>query len=119
MTYAWISRFDKTVKAAAKARPKPNSLKGPEAAKQVLSSKATPQGVDLIFDPLDPTGLQKGQEVLGFPSDSGSKHQDQGKLVGLSGKESVIERKAPTGETVWIHHPRAGFRIKAVDTTKL
>jgi hypothetical protein len=108
--FAWIDRFDASTKAAAKTRPK--SLKGPEAMKQISSSDfAEAEGK---VDGNDPTGLKKGQEVEVWPIDSGFSHKDKGKLVALSTDEIVIESKMQDGQTVRVHTPRHGFRLRAV-----
>ena len=67
----------------------------------------------------DPTGLKKGQEVEVWPVDSGFNHRDRGLLVALSTKEIVIESKTKAGETVRVHAPRHGFRLRALGSSSL
>jgi hypothetical protein len=108
--FAWIDRFQRAV-SAAKANSKPKTLKGPEAASQVGSSEfAEP---DVVFDSSCPSGLKKGQEVQVWPTDTGFKNKDRGRLVGLSMHEIVIETETEEGKVVRIHTPRHGFRVRA------
>jgi len=112
--FAWIDRFSKAVKAAATKAGKPKTLQGTEAVNQISKSDyAEPES---LVDASDPTGLKKGQEIEVWPSDSGFNHKDRGKLVGLSGKEIVIESKTQTGQIVRIHAPRHGFRVRGISS---
>jgi len=115
--FAWIERFYRAVKAAAQKAGKPKPIKGPEAVKQISSSEFAESEAEV--DPEDPTGFKKGQEIEVWPIDSGFNHKDRGKLVGLSGKEIVIESKTKEGKMVRIHAPRHGFRVRAVGGSKL
>jgi hypothetical protein len=89
---------------------KPKSLKGQEAVNQI--SKLHYAESESSVDADDPTGLKKGQEVEVWPIDSGSNHRDRGLLLGLSGDEIVIESKTRDGQSVRVHTPRHGFRIR-------
>lgn len=110
--FAWIHRFDTAVKQAATNLGKPKSLKGAEALEQISKSEfAEPEGE---VDSDDPTGLKKGQEIEVWPIDSGFSHKDKGKLVALSGAEIVIESKTENGQSVRVHTPRHGFRLRGV-----
>lgn len=62
----------------------------------------------------DPSGLQKGDEVEVWPTDSGSNHRDRGRLVKLDGGEIVVQGRTGGGKTVRIHAPRHGFRVRKV-----
>ncbi|RDL37606.1 uncharacterized protein BP5553_05039 [Venustampulla echinocandica] len=111
-TFAWIKRFDAAVKAAAKKEGKPKTIKGPEALDIVSRSEFAE--AEALVDSSDPTGLKKGQEIRVWPTDSGFSHKDSGKLVGLDGKEIVIEKKNKSGKTVRVHAPRHGFRSDSI-----
>lgn len=92
---------------------KPKTLKGAEALQQISASGfAEDEGT---VDAGDPTGLQKGQEVEVWPVDTGFNHKDRGPLVALSGAEIVIESTTAEGQTVRVHTPRHGFRLRPVD----
>jgi len=81
--------------------------------KQISSSDfAEPEGV---VDSTDPTGLKKGETVEVWPIDSGFNHKDRGALVSLTGAEIVIQSKTVDGQTVRIHTPRHGFRLRGVE----
>lgn len=115
--FAWIGRFNRAVREAGKKGPKPKSIKGDEAAAQILGSDyAEPLGE---VDDKDPQGLKKGTEVLVHPIDSGVFNKDRGTLLALSGQEIVIEVKGETGKTVRVHAPRHGFRVVAVADSKI
>ena len=110
--FAWIARFDAAIAAAKKTAVKPTTLKGDEPVKKVLQADfAEPEAQ---VDKKDPSGLKKGQEVKTWPIDSGFRHHERGRLVGLTGQEVVLEGKSEKGAVVRIHHPRTGFRIQGV-----
>ncbi|KAF7951965.1 uncharacterized protein EAE97_001462 [Botrytis byssoidea] len=111
-TYAWIGRFEQAVRLAAKKNPKPTVLSGAEVLEKVAASDFV-EG-DEGVDALDPTGLQRGQEVEVWPIDTGMKRRDRGFLVGLSTREIVVESVMRGGTRVRIHTPRYGFRIRGV-----
>lgn len=117
-TWAWLARFAATTRAAAKNQPKPKNLSGEEALKAIAAAKWSDdvEGVQSG----DPSGLKQGQVIQIWPTDSGFKNRDQGKLVGLTTKEIVWETKTKEGNVVRVHAPRSGFRIMAVkDGAKL
>jgi len=62
----------------------------------------------------DPTGLKKGDQVEVWPIDSGFTRKDRGALVGLDGREIVVDGRTEKGERVRIHAPRHGFRLRGV-----
>lgn len=110
--FAWIDRFKKAIASAKSSVPKPTTLKGPDAIKHIMQAEfCEPEGhVDK-----DPLGLQKGQDIEMWPTDSGSKYHDKGVLSALNTQEIVIV--APTkigGKSVKIHYPRTNFRFVAV-----
>jgi hypothetical protein len=56
--------------------------------------------------------LKDKQLVIVWPTDSGSRHKDVGKLVSINSKELVIE--TIVGDTlVRVHAPRHRFRVYA------
>ncbi|KAI9647845.1 hypothetical protein NHQ30_004233 [Ciborinia camelliae] len=112
-TFAWIARFDAATRLAAQKVPKPQTLSGSKAMKIVAASEFVEED-EIVVDPLDPSGLAKGQEVEVWPIDTGMNNKDRGALVGLSSREIVIESRMKDGVKVKIHTPRHGFRIRAV-----
>ncbi|KAK3370226.1 hypothetical protein B0H63DRAFT_402434 [Podospora didyma] len=116
--YAWIARFQAAVSAAAKkkgAAARPKSVSGDEAHKTILESAFNEANVGVeSSEPIAQFhGLKSGHSVELWPTDSGSSHRDTGKLVGLGGKEVVVE----TDAGVRLHAPRHGFRLRAASTT--
>jgi hypothetical protein len=110
--FAWIERFTKAVSSAKASAPKPTTLKGPEAIKFITQASFAEAEGEVEEDPL---GLRKGQDVEVWPLDSGVKHHDRGRLVALNPKEVVIASSTePQGREVRVHHPRRGFRIRAL-----
>lgn len=110
-TIAWLQRYRDAVASAKERAPKPKKVEGDEAVKTILSGGFGEP--DLKVDSEDASGLKKGDEVEGWPADTGQKHRDRGSLVGLTPQQSVIEVKAQDGTTVRIHHPRWNFHIEA------
>lgn len=112
-THAWIERFSAAIAKAKASVPKATTLKGDEAVQ--LIAQAGFAEVEGDVDENDPLGLKKGQEVEVWPTDTGFKHRDRGRLLSLTKNEAVIAAKTKVGETeVRIHAPRAGFGIQAV-----
>lgn len=110
--FAWIVRFDKAVREAAKRAGKAKTVTGKEAVAIIEGSEfAEAEGGVEAGDPL---GLAKGETVEVWPIDSGFSHKDRGRLVGLCGREVVIESKTEGGKMVRVHAPRHGFRVKRV-----
>jgi hypothetical protein len=109
--FAWINRFQATVSAATKSLGKPKTVKGTEAVVAIESSGFAEDigGVD----PNDPSGLKKGQKVEVWPIDTGFRNKEKGQLLALSVSEIVIETKTQSGQTVRVHAPRHGFRVRA------
>ena len=106
--FAWITRFNKALNAAKAKAPKPTSLKGDAAAQRVLTANFA--DADIGFNVADQLGFKDGQEVQIWPVDSGSKHRDQGILIGLNDEEVVV---SIPGQQTRLHCPRTGFRIAA------
>lgn len=97
-------------KAKAEA-PKPTALKGDVAAQRIFNASYAEK--DLGIDQADPLGLQQGTPVEIYPTDSGSRHHDEGRLEGLSEDEAVLS-VGSKGKEVRVHFPRTGFRIKTL-----
>ena len=108
--FAWINRFQEAVSAAAKSLGKPKTAKGIEAAASIESSDFAEEIGDV--DPNDPSGLKKGQNVEVWPIDTGFRNKEKGQLLALSVSEIVIESKTQNGQTVRVHAPRHGFRVR-------
>ena len=50
-----------------------------------------------------------------WPTDTGSRHRDRGRLVGLTRSEVVLEVQSKVGgKVVRIHAPRHGFKVQPV-----
>lgn len=109
--YAWVARFNDAYKAARAAAPKPTSLKGTDALQRI--TQAVFAETDLAVDQSDPLHLEAGAEVEVWPTDSGFKHKDRGRLLRLSPNEVVIAVESETGKEIHLHTPRTNFRIAA------
>lgn len=107
--YAWIKRFHKAVQAAKATAPKVTSLKGEEAAEQILSAgfAEANKGINKADGQ---SSLREGDVVEVFPTDTGFSHRDNGKLIGLTGDEVVISLE----NGLRLHAPRTGFRVQQV-----
>ncbi|KAK6841468.1 hypothetical protein PG990_006530 [Apiospora arundinis] len=118
--YAWLGRFIKTVEAAEKENGEAKMVKGDEAAQLVFDSAfAEAEGSVEASNPVVAAeGLQKGDRVKMWPTDSGSGHKESGKLVSMGLKEIVVEAQGKDGTSVRIHAPRHGYKVKKdVDTS--
>jgi hypothetical protein len=110
--FAWIARFDKVVRDAAKAKGKAKTVTGKEAVAIIEGSEfAESEGDVEVGDPLE---LAKGDMVEVWPTDSGFNHKDRGRLVSLCGREVVIASRTEGGVEVRVHAPRHGFRVRGV-----
>ncbi|KAH7419977.1 hypothetical protein BKA64DRAFT_716358 [Cadophora sp. MPI-SDFR-AT-0126] len=116
--FSWISRFDAAIRAAAKKAGKPKTVKGDEAV-AIMRKAGYAEEQSLGVDEGDPSALKLGEWVEVWPTDSGSGHRDRGRLVGLSGREVVLETGGGEVEGVRVHAPRHGFRVRRVDGGKL
>jgi hypothetical protein len=110
--FAWVSRFQAAITAAKKVAGPPKTLTGPEAAAQIGSSEYAEEPGSV--DPKDPSGLQEGQTVSVWPTDTGFRNRDKGALIKLS-TEIVIETSTGEGKVVRVHAPRHGFRVRAAN----
>ncbi|KAE8454031.1 hypothetical protein EG329_007807 [Mollisiaceae sp. DMI_Dod_QoI] len=111
MVFAWVERFDKATREAAKKLGKPKTVKGAEA-REIMKKGGWMEEMEWVVQERDPSGLRKGMVVEVWPTDSGFNHKDRGVLVGLDWKEVVIESRMEDGNPVRIHAPRHGFRIR-------
>lgn len=109
--FAWVARFRRTVKAAEGSKPKP--LKGDEPLKLVNGWEFAEAEGEL--EEGDPTWLRKGDLVEVWPIETGFNPKDRGRLVVLNGEEILIESRTQIGESVRVHTPRHGFRLKSVE----
>ncbi|EFE37189.1 hypothetical protein TRV_08157 [Trichophyton verrucosum HKI 0517] len=118
--FAWITRFRQAL-SHAKGKMEEMLVSGSEVL-DGLQHESFAQ-IDAEFDDSDPLGLEKGEEVLVWPTDSGSTHQDAGALIGLNSKEIVLQRKtADSRFDIRIHFPRLNFKVVSaahVQQTKL
>lgn len=120
-TYTWARRFREATARARAAMPVPGTLSGEEAAARITGAAPLDEsGRDggLGLNEADPVvqaqGLRMGDEVTVWPTDSGSRHKDTGRLVGLSGAEVVLDVAVPgpAGSAVRLHAPRHGFALR-------
>lgn len=117
-TFEWLERYRGVVKKAIKDGPRPREVGSEEAIGIVVGSGARDE---VGIDENDPTEFKKGQVLRVWPVDTGSKHKDEGRLVGLTKDEVVLAVKTEKGDKeVYLHCPRWGFRIApAQETGKL
>lgn len=113
--FAWINRFNNAVKSGRSKIPRPTRIDGETAAQRVFNAKYADS--DIGIDTKDPLGLNKGDLVQVWPTDSGFNHRDEGRLIGLSQDEIVISiQTEDTIAPIHLHCPRTGFRVVAVKT---
>lgn len=111
--FAWIERFNKAIKAAKASAPKPTTVKGEAALQRITNARFA--DAEVPVDEHDPLCLKQGEEVEVWPTDSGFRHRDHGRLVGLTPDEVVLSVASQAEQKeVRLHFPRTNFRIKAV-----
>ncbi|KUJ24252.1 uncharacterized protein LY89DRAFT_776399 [Mollisia scopiformis] len=114
--FSWIERFQRTVSSAEKLISAPQTVDGEQAMEIIVTSLFNE--TEGLVDENDPVvkqqGLEKGQFVQLWPTDSGSRHKDNGKLVSMDNKEVVIETAAGDA-VVRVHAPRHGFQVCAFE----
>ncbi|KAL7948878.1 hypothetical protein V8C42DRAFT_312577 [Trichoderma barbatum] len=115
--YSWVRRFQEAVTAAKKSLEEPTTLNGEEAARVIeTSSWHEEEGTVDEEDVLAVAeGLKKGVMVTISPTDTGRAHKDVGRLVSLDKDEVVIEVKTGKGESVRLHAPRHGYKLRRFD----
>jgi hypothetical protein len=111
--FSWIGRFNDELKKAKAKAPKPTTLKGDAAAQRIFNAPYVDD--NLRIDGSDPLGFPNGTAVEVFPIDSGTRHRDQGELVGLTEDEIVLSLPQQA-KPLRAHYPRTGFRIRAITT---
>ncbi|KAE9375167.1 hypothetical protein N431DRAFT_542783 [Stipitochalara longipes BDJ] len=114
--FSWIGRFKEAVSSSEKALPVPLTVEGGQALETIVASLYNEEEgkVDENDLVVQQQGLKKGQLVRVWPTDSGSRHKDLGKLFGINSKEVVIETMAGQS-AVRVHAPRHGFGVCAVN----
>jgi glutathione S-transferase len=109
--YAWVERFQRAV-GEAKGAGQVTTVGGEEAAGVIKGEETRFFEGEGEVDGSEPIvrvyGLEKGQRVEVWPTDSGAGHRDRGRLVGLGADEVVWE----TDAGVRVHAPRHGFRVQ-------
>ncbi|ETN45738.1 uncharacterized protein HMPREF1541_09571 [Cyphellophora europaea CBS 101466] len=113
--WAWWDRYTKARGEALEAMEK-EGLKTEEEGKVAISRilKGDFGEKEGEVDERDPMGLQKGEEVRGYPTDTGSNHKDTGRLVALTSQEAVLSSKGEGGQEIRVHHPRWQFLVEPV-----
>jgi len=108
--FAYIKRFRETLKQARVAGPKPVIVKVDNLIKHMASARFyEPVGE---VDAHDPTALKAGDEVTIWPVDTGFKHKDSGKLLGLTPNDITISKRTKVDNLeIHVHAPRWGFRV--------
>ena len=122
-TMAWIKRFKQAVNEAQKSLGRVEKVSGEDAIKLTTTSpwNESPGSVDKGDSVVTAEGLNVGDLVTVWPTDSGASHKDTGSLVSLSSTEVVIESSArdAAGTVLRVHAPRHGFRVtKATESTQ-
>ncbi|KAL4910488.1 hypothetical protein BDW74DRAFT_141345, partial [Aspergillus multicolor] len=117
--FDWVERFGKAFAEAQKALRTPETLSGEEVAERLKAAAGDEKGD--VVDESDPlvqaTGLQKGQVVQLWPTDSGARHKTVGRLLGLTDNEITIET-VEGDVSVRVHAPRHAFQVAALPSEK-
>ncbi|KAF2213248.1 hypothetical protein CERZMDRAFT_96911 [Cercospora zeae-maydis SCOH1-5] len=117
--WAWVRRFREVTAEAERRNEGTGPLgEGTEAedavVERILGAQFTKTD-HLGFDEGDVLGLRKGQNVSISPTDFGFTHKDEGKLVGLTKDEAVIESPVPKDQGILrLHFPRFNFKLVPV-----
>lgn len=120
--FTWLSRLATAVQTATSTHGKPDQIpSGPGLTSHILSQPfAEPDCVGVV-DQTDPLGLKEGDEVEIWPTDTGTKNHDRGRVVCVSVKEIVIGVVAPGGKggsqeenEIRVHFPREKYRVVRV-----
>lgn len=113
--WAWFDRYSKVRGEALEAMEKEGIRKeeeGKVAIPRILKGGFGEKEAQV--DELDPMKLKKGEEVRGYPTDTGFNHKDAGRLVGLTSQEAILSTKGEGGVEIRVHHPRWQFLIEPV-----
>ncbi|KAK0663188.1 hypothetical protein DIS24_g1244 [Lasiodiplodia hormozganensis] len=120
-TVAWVRRWrawlrEKGAWDAEREGPR-GAIGDEEVLERVFGSAFVEDGEEVVWDEQSArvVGLEKGLVVEVFPTDYGSAHKDQGRLVGLGIDEVVIDVDVEErGKAVRLHFPRTGFCVRKV-----
>ncbi|KAF8463852.1 hypothetical protein BDZ91DRAFT_698154 [Kalaharituber pfeilii] len=111
-TFSWLSRFTSLLSTLPHAKTVP-TISGEQAKAKILSHQLNSTW-DIGIDEHDPLGLEKGEDVFIVPTDSGTRHPQKGKLVGIGVDEVAVEVVVPGGDgkdVVRVHFPRGRYRV--------
>ena len=109
--FPWLDRMRAAVASAKSHAPEPETLGGEQAVKKIIQADFAEPGGDI--DEHDPLGLSKEQEVEVWPTDTGSRHRDRGRLLKLTtGEIVIVTSNKASGKEIRIHTPRTGFGIQ-------
>lgn len=121
--YAWLARFQKAVGEAKKTHGRAQRISGEDALKLITASpwNETSGSVDKSDSVVAAEGLEVGDLVTVWPTDTGSSHKDTGGLVSINSAEVVIETRATdaAATVLRVHAPRHGFRVKKSSQARL
>ncbi|KAM0287458.1 hypothetical protein ACHAQH_000411 [Verticillium albo-atrum] len=111
--HGWIARFQAAVTAARKRGNKTRTVSGEEAANIIAGAASTDVGgVDESDAVVVHEGLKAGDQIVVWPTDTGSAHKDTGTLVALDKIKVVFTVEGQQGLKTTVHAPRHGFKIK-------
>ena len=98
--------------------PVPLTVPGEQAMEMIVASlyNETEGRID-EEGPVVQQQSHKQVQLVHWPTDSGSRHKDVGKLVRINSKEVAIETIAGNA-VVRVHAPRHGFRVCAYNETE-
>jgi glutathione S-transferase len=114
-TFAWVARFEEALARRTAEVGEPVAVTGEAAARTIVASGFVEEGdVDEAEEYVHVAGLRKGDSVKLFPTDYGSTHKDEGRLVAATDKQIVIETQGTAG-SVRLHAPRHGFKVQKAD----
>jgi hypothetical protein len=116
--YALLDRFLKAIDQGKSEMGQLSKVDGTGVAELISKSEfAEPEGDVDASDPwVVVKGLKKGDSVRLWPTDYGSNHKDEGILVSISNKETVIDVKG-SADNIRVHAPRHGFRVEHLQPT--
>lgn len=111
--FALLERFSQTIALRKETLGEPKTASGEDINTLIARSDfIEPEGdVDAIDPWVAARGLAKGDIVRMWPTDYGSNHKDEGRLVSITSAEMVIEVQG-AGGSLRIHAPRRGFTIQ-------
>jgi hypothetical protein len=108
--FAWVGRFKEALHQAKAGQARPARINVDELIKHMEGSVFY-ESVGEV-DAHDPTALKAGDEVTVWPVDTGFKHRDSGKLLGLTPNDIIILKRTTVGNLdIHVHLPRWGYRV--------